>query len=118
MGLLGPFSLALILALSSISIQAIGVLAMAGPAFALSLSSLLNNEADPKFKLIHVADLARLMRDPNGHVYIFDANPPDIRANTGTIPGARLIAYSDFNVTKELPPDKNARLVFYCHNFR
>ena len=95
----------------------IALVLLAHPAFAISFSSIFgDSRGEPKFNLIHVQDLARLMKDPSAHVYIFDANPPDVRASTGIIPGARLLASYKYDVATELPPDKNAKLVFYCHN--
>ena len=92
------------------------MIAIAHPAFAIDLQSLFGNPAPDNFKLIHVQDLDRLMKDPNAHVNIFDVNPLDVRAQTGTIPGARLLASYNYDVATELPPDKHAELVFYCRN--
>ena len=84
------------------------------------LSALLGvNLEDSHFKLIHVADLAALRADPNSHVVILDANVADTREAYGVVPGARLLtSYDDYNVGTELPPAKNAKLVFYCANWR
>jgi hypothetical protein len=50
---------------------------------------------------------------------IFDANVEDTRNKYGVIPGARLLTtYDHYNVATELPPAKNAKLVFYCANTR
>jgi hypothetical protein len=68
------------------------------------------------FRLIELADLVKLQKGPKP-VYIYDANGPGTRAKEGIIPGARLLAsISDYDVAKELPADKSATLVFYCHN--
>lgn len=46
-----------------------------------------------------------------------DANGKDTRQKLGTIPGAvMLTSYSEFDAAKELPADKNEKLVFYCAN--
>ena len=84
------------------------------------LSTLLTGKhADDKFKLIHVTDLAALRADPNSHVVVLDANAEDTRNKYGVIPGARLLTdYNKYDVATELPPAKNAKLVFYCSNTR
>jgi hypothetical protein len=84
------------------------------------LSALLGGKhEDDNFKLLHVADLAALRADPNSHVVILDANIEPTRDKYGVIPGARLLtSYDDYDVATELPPAKNAKLVFYCANTR
>ncbi len=89
---------------------------LAGSASALDLQSILGNPEADNFQIIHVQDLARLMNNSDAKVHIFDANPTDVRESTGIIPGARLLASSNYDVATELPPDKSAKLVFYCHN--
>jgi hypothetical protein len=91
-------------------------LTLVARASAFDLGKLLNNkeEAD-NFQIIHVAELAKLMADPASKVRIFDANHSSTRENFGIIPGAHLLSSSDnYDVAKELPADKNAKLVFYC----
>jgi hypothetical protein len=91
-------------------------LTLVARASAFDLGKLLNNkeEAD-NFQIIHVAELAKLMADPASKVQIFDANHSSTRENFGIIPGAHLLSSSDnYDVAKELPADKNAKLVFYC----
>jgi rhodanese-related sulfurtransferase len=86
-------------------------------AFAFDIGSLLNNKPkEPdKFAVIRVDKLASLMNDPNSHVNIYDANGWGLRSTAGVIPGAHLLTSDDkYDVTKELPPAKNAKLVFYC----
>jgi hypothetical protein len=94
-------------------------LGISPPARALSLSSILGGgqpEAD-NIKQIHVAELVALMHDPKAHVYIYDANLHDVRAQYGIIPGARLLSSAGkYDVANELPADKHAKLVFYCTN--
>ncbi len=69
------------------------------------------------FKLIHVNDLVALRAAPNAAVTVLDANAPDFRAREGVIPGAVLLSSDNkYDVAKELPPRKDARLVFYCAN--
>lgn len=56
------------------------------------------------------------MHDPKAHVCLYDALHK-VREKYGIIPGARLLSSAgDYDVAKELPPDKNAKLVFYCTN--
>jgi len=97
------------------------VLASGVTAHAFDLSKMLGNpeqdESLDTFKLIHVNELAGEIADPESGVMIYDANHPDTRAQYGIIPGARLLPSADgFSVTRELPADKNAKLVFYCAN--
>jgi hypothetical protein len=110
-----------------ISIALLAVLVFAGviPARAGSGSSAWNKLGtlltgkhwDDTFKLIHVADLAALRSDPNSHVVVLDANVESAREKYGVIPGARLLSsYDHYDVATELPPAKNAKLVFYCAN--
>ncbi len=87
----------------------------AAPVYALSLRDLLTNHETDPFKIIHVADLAALMT--RGDVMVFDANAPDVRANEGVIPGARLLSSpSRYDAATELPAVNTTKLVFYCHN--
>src|SRR5258708_38747137 len=93
------------------------VLSVATSAFAFDIGSLLNNKPkEPdKFAVIRVNDLAALMADTNSHVNIYDANGWGLRSTAGVIPGAHLLTSDDkYEVAKELPPAKNAKLVFYC----
>jgi len=93
------------------------LLSATGSAFAFSLASLLNNKPkEPdKFAVIRVNDLAALMANPNSHVNIYDANGWGLRSTAGVIPGAHLLTSDDkYDVAKELPAAKNAKLVFYC----
>jgi hypothetical protein len=83
---------------------------------AADLKSILGAEPQDKFNLINVRALAKLMTGEQ-RVYIYDANPPDVRSREGVIPGAKLLASSGkYDIGATLPADKNARLVFYCHN--
>jgi hypothetical protein len=93
------------------------LLSVAATAFAFDIGSLLNNKPkEPdKFAVIRVDNLASLMNDPNSHVNIYDANGWGLRSTAGVIPGAHLLTSDDkYDVAKELPPAKNAKLVFYC----
>ena len=101
---------------------AVAGLLFAAPLFAFNLSQLLGGGEEQDlhtFKLIHVADLAKLMADKDVHVNIFDANAPETRAGFGIIRGAKLLASDDsYDVASTLPADKNAKLVFYCADTR
>ena len=93
------------------------VLSAAASSFAFDIGSLLNNKPkEPdKFAVIRVNDLASLMNDPNSHVNIYDANGWGLRSTAGVVPGAHLLTSDDkYDVAKELPPNKGAKLVFYC----
>ena len=97
------------------------VLASGVTAHAFDLSKMLGNpgqdESLDTFKLIHVNDLAGAIADPKSGVIIYDANHSDTRVQYGIIPGAHLLPSADgFSVERELPADKNAKLVFYCAN--
>ena len=85
--------------------------------FAGDIGSILNNKPNEpaKFAVIRVDRLASLMNDPNSHVNIYDANGWGLRSTAGVIPGAHLLTSDDkYDVAKELPPNKSAKLVFYC----
>jgi hypothetical protein len=102
-----------------IALMMVGLVIAVTPAFAYDLSTMLggNGKERDSFKLIRVADLAALIADKNEHLYIYDANPPDTRAEYGVIPKARMLPSADeYDVAAELPSNKSAALVFYCHN--
>ena len=102
-------------------LAAIGVIMIVAlPALATDIGSIVNNKPERNnFQLIHVDDLAKLMADPNAHVHLFDADGPQVRKTEGLIPGARpLSSDSHYDVAQELPSNKNAKLVFYCHNLQ
>jgi rhodanese-related sulfurtransferase len=91
-------------------------LALASRASAADIGKILENKEGPdKFQIIHVADLAKLMADPSSKVQVYDANHASTREKFGIIPGAHLLTSDDkYDVAKELPADKNTKLVFYC----
>ena len=93
------------------------VLSITASAFAFDLASILNNKpkVPDKFAVIRVDKLASMMNDPSSHVNIYDANGWGLRSTAGVIPGAHLLSSDDkYDVAKELPADKSAKLVFYC----
>lgn len=62
--------------------------------------------------------LARLLRE-RPKVELFDANGEATRAKYGVIPGAKLLShYARYDVRRELPADKDAKIVFYCGSTR
>jgi hypothetical protein len=64
---------------------------------------------------LHVADLVALRSADEASPIVFDANGADFRTREGIIPGAVLLSsYAHYDVEKELPARKDARLVFYC----
>jgi hypothetical protein len=87
------------------------------PAYSLSIGDILSKVEGEGFKIIHVTDLAAMMAKPGSKVVVYDANPPDVRETEGIIPGAHLLpSAGHYDVAKELPPNRNTPLVFYCHN--
>jgi hypothetical protein len=94
------------------------VILAAAPAFALSLGSILNNKPnDEGFRIITVENMEQMLANPNSHVHLYDANPEGVRESEGMIPGARPLTSSDnYDIANELPSNRKAPLVFYCHN--
>jgi hypothetical protein len=67
------------------------------------------------FKTIHVDDLVALLSSSENRPTVVDANGSEFRAKEGVIAGATLLSsYTKYDVEKELPSAKDARLVFYC----
>src|SRR6202795_5035044 len=93
------------------------IAASVASAFAFDIGSLLNNKPKQpdKFAVIRVDALASMIADSNSHVNIYDANGWALRSRAGVIPGAHLLTSDDkYDVAKELPAEKSAKLVFYC----
>ena len=105
---------------TTLAIASVVMLAFIARASAADLAKILENKEGPdKFQIIHVADLVKLQADPTSHVQVFDANHPSTRDRFGIIPGAHLLSSDDnYDVAKELPADKSAKLVFYCADFK
>jgi hypothetical protein len=102
-----------------VALSAIAITPVAARSF--NLAKMLGNPqpdaALGTFKLIHVNDLAQTMAKPGNKIAIYDANPADTREAYGVIPGAHLLSSADdYDVGRELPSDKSAKLVFYCAN--
>jgi rhodanese-related sulfurtransferase len=70
---------------------------------------------DTPLRTVTVDELAALRTA--GKAIVVDANGADTRQKYGVIPGAVLLPhYADYDVAKELPHDRSAKLVFYCAN--
>jgi len=91
-------------------------LTLASRASAADIGKLLENKEGPdQFQIIRVADLVKLMADPSSHVQVYDANHSSTRERFGVIAGAHLLSsYDNYDVVKELPPERNTKIVFYC----
>ena len=71
--------------------------------------------AKTELKMVTVAQVADLQKE--NKVTVLDANNADFRKVNGTIPGAVLLThFQKYDVAKELPAAKDAKLVFYCAN--
>src|SRR6185369_13043840 len=69
------------------------------------------------FKTIAATNLNTLMTEKPADVFVYDANNEKTRTTEGVIPGAHILtSYDKYDITHELPADKNAKLVFYCAN--
>ena len=102
---------------TKIALVAIMVVAASTSAFAFDIGTLLNNKQKQpdKFAVIRVDALASMIADSKSHVNIYDANGWALRSRAGVIPNAHLLTSDDkYDVAKELPAEKNAKLVFYC----
>jgi len=100
-------------------ITAFSCLAIGSQAFALDFKTLFSalTGAEP-FKKLQVSEVAALMANKSVKVAMFDANGPRVRSEEGIVPNAILLSSHDkYDIAKELPADKNTKLVFYCHNW-
>jgi rhodanese-related sulfurtransferase len=68
--------------------------------------------SDSGFGSLTPQEVAAKLKEKN--VYVFDNNTPDV-FKTGHVPHAKWVHPSEYDA-KELPADKNATLIFYCHN--
>lgn len=85
-------------------------------AFVLTGSTLAKG-AQPSFKVMHPDELAKLIASKDPKLFLYDANDRDFRVKEGIIPGAKLLSsFKGYDVGKELPAAKDAKLVFYCAN--
>ncbi len=61
-----------------------------------------------------VTEVAALIAKPGAKVAVLDANGDETRSSKGVIPGATLLSsYREYDL-KELPAEKDTKLVFYC----
>jgi rhodanese-related sulfurtransferase len=89
--------------------------AFAGPFVATSAQACEAHGQTAQYKKITVEELAAMTSAKGAKVTVLDANTAETRAKFGVIPGAKLLShFEDYDVSKELPADKNATLVFYC----
>jgi rhodanese-related sulfurtransferase len=78
------------------------------------LAAAVSARAGEPYRELSVDEAAKLVDAKAAAVY--DADPPDLYAK-GHLPGARLVSYKSLDPSL-LPADKDAKLVFYCHNRR
>jgi rhodanese-related sulfurtransferase len=91
------------------------LLALAVPAAALACNG--EQHAKAEVKKVTVPELAKLNETKQAKAV--DANSAETRSQFGIIPGAVLLTSAmDFDPAKELPAEKNQKLVFYCANTR
>jgi len=68
--------------------------------------------SDDGFGSLTPQEVATRLKQKN--VYVFDNNSPDVY-KAGHVPHAKWLHPSEYDA-KELPADKSATLIFYCHN--
>jgi rhodanese-related sulfurtransferase len=69
-------------------------------------------QASVEPKKVSVTELASMTKEKKATPV--DANTKDMRQNEGVVPGAILLTSSSQYDLKELPKEKDAKLVFYC----
>jgi rhodanese-related sulfurtransferase len=79
-------------------------------AFALLAFAPAGHAAEP-FKMLSVDEVQGLLGKPGVHV--FDVNTPE-RFEQGRLPGATFV--TNETVAEQLPPNREATLIFYCMN--
>lgn len=70
--------------------------------------------AKEDLQTLSVDELSALMEKKTPNLFIYDVNPPTLRQSKGVIPGSHLLPSTQYDVSSELPKEKNAKLVFYC----
>ena len=68
--------------------------------------------SDSGFGSLTPQEVAAKLKEKN--VYVFDNNSPDV-FKAAHVPHAKWVHPSEYDA-KELPADKNATPIFYCHN--
>jgi hypothetical protein len=80
--------------------------------FLFSVSLPLIAHAAYEFGSLTPQEVAAKLKQKN--VYVFDNNSPDVY-KAGHVPHAKWLHPSEYDA-KDLPADKSATLIFYCHN--
>jgi rhodanese-related sulfurtransferase len=85
---------------------------------ALSLPAVAQDSAPSEAGKIRHVSVTELASWLSGYqkIVVLDANGERVRQSEGVLPGARLLSSFDAYALSELPPQKDARLVFYCVN--
>jgi hypothetical protein len=98
--------------MAKLIVVVLGLVATAG---ALLAGYKLAYAGNSSFKVMKVDDLAKLIASGDPKLAIYDANEPSFRLKEGVLPGAKLLSsFNKYDVSKELPAAKDAKLVFYC----
>ena len=74
------------------------------------------NQAQPEAPQVEKLSVAQVVQMKKaGKVQLVDVNTEQTRTKYGVIPGAVLLTSAgDYDTTKELPKNKDQKLVFYC----
>lgn len=103
----------LVLTLSAI----LAATAVVAPRRADACSDHAQAAAAPVPRKVTVADVSTWQQKKLPHT-VLDANGQPTRAKHGVIPGAVLLSSASRYDLRELPPNRNEKLVFYCSNER
>jgi len=89
---------------------------LAVPSIALACEGDKHQQAEKAtVKNVSIPELASLQKEKKATV--LDANGEGFRKENGVIPSATLLtSFNKYDVAKELPANKDAKLVFYCAN--
>jgi hypothetical protein len=94
-----------------LSLLAAATLLMVAPGCSRNSST---SPALPELRALTVDEVAARLAANDGHTFVYDNNGQDSYAKAH-LPGARWVDY-DSVTAADLPPDRNATLIFYCHN--
>src|SRR5690348_15950873 len=86
-----------------------------GKSGATSATSSADAAHDAKLPALTVDEVDARLAKNDGTFFVFDANKKDLHDGTGHLPGAKWVAFDDVKAA-DLPPSKDATLVFYCMN--
>jgi len=78
----------------------------------LALVPVVAAQASEEFGSLTPQEVSAKLKQKN--VYVFDNNDKDV-FKAGHVPHAKWLHPSEYDA-KELPADKTATLIFYCHN--